>query len=111
MFCQKCGTEMVDGKCPKCGNEVVQTQDVTQNSGAYNPVGEGPFQRKSKVTAAILCCLGFIFVAGIHRFYTGKIGTGVLWLLTAGLFGIGTIVDLISILTGSFRDSNLLTLE
>ncbi len=58
---------------------------------------------KSKVTALLLCL--FLGYLGIHRFYVGKIGTGFLYLVTGGLFGIGALVDLIRICVGSFRDN------
>jgi TM2 domain-containing membrane protein YozV len=54
---------------------------------------------------AILLCF-FLGSLGIHRFYVGKIGTGVLMLLTLGGFGIWTIVDFVMIVTGNFRDSD-----
>ena len=53
----------------------------------------------SKLVLAIVCF--FLGGLGIHRFITGKIGTGILWLLTGGLFGIGWFVDFIMILLGA----------
>ena len=43
----------------------------------------------------ILCAVGFFGVGGLHRLYNGKIGTGLLWLCTFGLFYIGQTVDLL----------------
>jgi len=45
-------------------------------------------------------------VFGVHRFLTGKIWTGILYIFTGGLFGIGIIVDFINILLGNFTDIN-----
>lgn len=133
MFCTHCGSQLPAGAafCPGCGAPVEGAQpDPQANAGGhwngqyyqpgdqargYDPVnqggygqpgyGYGPRSAKERLVAVILCCVGFCGLSGLHRFYTGKIGTGILWLLTGGCFLIGTIVDLISLLDGSFRDS------
>jgi TM2 domain-containing membrane protein YozV len=51
---------------------------------------------------ALLCF--FLGEFGIHRFVVGKIGTGILYIFTFGLFGIGILVDFIMILCGTFTD-------
>ena len=52
-------------------------------------------------TAAIVLTV-FLGYLGVHRFLAGKIGTGVIWLLTGGCLGIGWIVDIIMVCTGKF---------
>jgi len=57
---------------------------------------------KSRLAAALLCWfLGFL---GIHRFYVGKVGTGILMIVTLGGLGIWVLIDFIMILIGSFKD-------
>lgn len=59
---------------------------------------------KSKKIALILCaCGGYV---GIHHFYVGNIGKGILYLCTAGIFGFGWISDIIKISTGTFTDNS-----
>lgn len=102
MYCKNCGASIPASakNCPSCGLKVDTEQPhvtVINNSSASYTV------QKSKWAAFFLCF--FLGGFGIHRFYVGKIGTGVLWLFTGGFFIIGWIVDLITILCGGFRDA------
>jgi TM2 domain-containing membrane protein YozV len=62
----------------------------------------GPMSDKGFVPALLLCF--FLGGLGVHRFYVGKIGTGILMLLTLGGLGIWAIIDFVMIAVGSFTD-------
>ena len=95
-YCENCGA-IIDRKavvCPHCG---VQVDSLV----GFKPRKEGSSE-KSRLVALILAW--FLGVLGVHRFYVGRVGSGILWLLTGGLAGVGVIVDLIMIATGKFKD-------
>lgn len=52
---------------------------------------------KDTVGTELLLCL-FLGGFGVHKFYRGKIGMGLVYLFTGGLFGIGWLIDVISLL-------------
>lgn len=107
-FCQHCG-EQIDIECvvcPKCGKQVDKLKDdkiIINNSASSsasaassaNITNISRGKPKNKWIAFFLC----LFTICGHKFYEGKIGMGVLYLLTCGLFMIGWIIDLVSILS------------
>lgn len=108
-FCKHCG-EPIDKEClicPKCGKQVEEIKSkkddaniVINNTATANSravvknVGYG--KPKNKWVSLLLCIfLGFF---GAHKFYEGRILLGIVYLFTAGLFGIGWFIDILVLL-------------
>ena len=72
-------------------------------------MNDGAVSDKGFVPTILLCF--FLGAFGIHRFYVGKVGTGILQLLTLGGLGIWVLVDFIIIVTGSFTDGDGLVIK
>jgi TM2 domain-containing membrane protein YozV/ribosomal protein L40E len=95
-FCTSCGAIIKKEAeiCPKCGVRQRRAENSLQQIDQA-VFGNGNIQPRSKTVAYLL--LIFLGVFGAHRFYLEKIGTGILYLLTFGLFGIGVLVDLFTL--------------
>lgn len=123
--CPQCGAPMENGKCGYCGytdssysqpvqgsqvtsRSYVPPQQVTVNVNHNNDFTYG-VSKKSKGVALLLCI--FLGWCGAHKFYVGRIGSGLVYLFTYGVFGIGWIVDIIRILLGHFKDKYGLALQ
>jgi len=110
--CIKCGAQIpVDAMiCPVCGanqqSESAQVQQpVVEQQPNQDPI-DPEVGEKEKQTTLILAILPFVVqIHGLHRFYTGHIGIGIIQLLTVGGCGIWSLIDLIQIISGNFRDA------
>lgn len=109
-YCMYCG-EQIDPDCvvcPKCGKQTGKLKDdkiiINNSSSSSASAAASASSRvyvhagkpKNKWVSFFLCLFGGVF--GLHKFYEGKIGMGILYLCTAGLFVIGWIIDIFSIL-------------
>lgn len=107
MFCINCGKEFKEDVkfCPECGMAQGETRSTTmgrENLGLPQNTNTSPKSRT--IVALIAFFLGYL---GIHRFYVGKVGTGILQILLTCCFGLGCIwalIDFIIILCGNFTD-------
>jgi len=107
-FCEGCLVN-VSGKF-HCKKHVA---DLVRNNRAANHAPHNHYHNyynydnyvyKSRVVALLLCI--FFGLWGVHRFYAGKVGTGILYIFTGGLFLVGWIFDLVRIISGEFLDVN-----
>jgi TM2 domain-containing membrane protein YozV len=117
MFCRNCGKEVAEQAvmCVACGVPPKTGRKYCQNCGAETDIASEICTKcgvklatnagtdgKDWLTTLLLCL--FVGGLGIHRFYTGHTGIGIVQLLTLGGCGIWTIIDLIMIVTNSFKD-------
>ncbi|MDR2460295.1 MAG: TM2 domain-containing protein [Deltaproteobacteria bacterium] len=119
--CANCGLNFPDGlaACPSCGIPVqslppqtsmnMPTQGHPQRQYGY-PQGQmpsftpGPSSPLNMSAVSVLCFyFGWL---GVHRFYMGKIGSGILMLLTFGGLGLWSFIDIVLAACGRFHDNN-----
>lgn len=79
------------------------------NELSLTETGDIEVSEKGFVPTILLCF--FLGAFGIHRFYVGKVGTGILMLITLGGLGIWTLIDFIIIVTGGFKDRDGLPIK
>ena len=128
VYCQSRVLE-TDRKCQACGStsfrKISDKAEIYTGQNRKTPEKKPKAAVQEKVLAAasevqrysprnrwvalVLCLTGGIF--GLHRFYAGKVWTGILFLLTFGFLFVGPVVDGLTIFFGHFRDKDGLLLH
>jgi len=120
-ICVKCGVRQKNGSgsesnsdhkekgsgevfCRSCGAIIKQEAEICVKCGVRQKNGSGSESNSNWLTTLIVTL--FLGYLGVHRFMNGKIGTGILMLVTAGGCGIWWLIDLIMVITEKFTDSN-----
>ncbi len=107
-FCESCGTPIEQLQAPPAYTQAppvyAQPPPVyAQQQGNVN-INNQNLAVSPKSQGVLIILWFFGGVIGLHYFYAGRIGMGLLYFFTGGLFGIGWIIDLCSILGGTFID-------
>lgn len=99
VICTLCGRQVEDinkGANAAQPQIIINNDNINTNTNTNNVNAGGRGKEKNKWVALLLCFfLGFV---GGHKFYEGKVGMGILYLFTAGLCGIGVLIDFITLL-------------
>lgn len=105
MECYNCGKELIENAkaCPYCGivfpppiTEAEEIESLPLNVPSFTECAPIGMKKRNKWKALTLCF--FFGGLGFHRFYEGKVLSGLLWMFSLGLFGLGTLIDLIILL-------------
>lgn len=96
--------------CTECGSLIHINAEICPKCGVRQPLkfiyeSAGNDDQKSKWITSLLLCW-FLGVFGIHRFYTGHTAIGLIQLLTLGGCGIWTFIDLVLLISGSYKDAD-----
>lgn len=102
-FCQQCGCQLASDAqfCHECGAKNIENLEGAQ---VLQPSVEPPKNQSTKSPIKVLLWAFILGLFGGHRFYVGKIGTGLLMLVTLGGFGFWYLIDLIFLVMNKFED-------
>ena len=126
-ICQYCGTKLFNDKTENNSNNNASNNNNLNNNtyynknncnsnnnnfnnNAYNNSNNTAYNNNSNISSKnnfvclILCLIGFLGIGGLHDFYLERIGKGIIKLITVNWFYIGTIIDALSLVSGSYKD-------